>query len=243
MELESLVKSVKKFGLPVLAAGLVGYCTARYTINNLVAEAYEKEAKKFRSEFSIACNENNQPAVIPELFSKDEKFKSANLSDSVLRSKVGFRHSAEDKVYKKATPNAPDIGIFYRSLGSGYEFSVEDNGVNVYEMLVISNFTGELFPTSEVFINDYNHDSIPDYINIRDQKNNTQITIRRNTGVLGIKDSDLSFENVDEAGARQLFDLYSARYVDFKVRNGIDELILAYEPKVEIMEMTPENKQ
>ena len=240
MGLESLVKSIKKFSLPVLAAGLVGYCTARYTVNSLVADAYEKEAKKFRVEFSIVCDENNQPAIIPELFSKGEEFKSANLSDSFLRSKVGFKYSVEDKVYKKNVANAPEVGIFYVSKGSGYDFSVEANySDGVQEELVISNFTGELFPTSMIFIQDNNHDGSPDSINIRDEKNNTEITIRRGTGLLGINKDTLEFENVNGAGARKLFDLYSAKYVEFKRKNRIDEMILSYEPKVEIKEITP----
>lgn len=211
-----MVKPIAKLSFPILAAGIVGYCAAKYSVNSLVVEAYEGEAKKFRSEFIIVCNNSNEPAVIQDVFSKGENFKSANLSDSFLKSKVGFIARTENKGY-----------------GPEYEFSVEDNYTGgAYEQLIIFNWG------SMVFIEDRNHDNIPDRIRIKDNRNNTSITIRRDNGIFSKKNS-LTFENVNEIGARKLFDLYSAKYVGFKIKNRIDELILAYEPKLEIREISP----
>ena len=220
---------------------MAGYLGAAVALNkrveNLVSEAYDNEAARFRADFSISCNGNNEPAEIAGMFSRKHEFKPAKEKVSYLETKIGFRYGVDDtrcvETGKKSIVGLP-VSV---CIGAKYDFSVDRTSGDVSETLYIGNFSGDgLFPASKIFVSDTNHDGLPDRIYIMDEKNNTEISIRNRKG-------NIEYENINEQGARQLYDLYALKFNAFKIEHDIDRAILDYAPKLEITEVKPEKQE
>lgn len=229
--MNQLFQKVKAQGLAILVSGITGICVASAILyskaDDYVAEAYKAEATKFRAEFSIACSDG-YPVNIPKVFSKGESFKPKKEGRSFLKSKIGFKYEVDDTVCVKTGNLLEDC------VGRRYVFSVEEDMPNgAREDLTIYNFMRDVFPGSYVSLKDNNHDGLLDWVSIRDDVNNTSVLITRDS------DGDLEYSNLDEAAARQVYDLYSLKFHAFKAKYNIDKAILDYSPKMEIKEITP----
>ncbi len=230
--MNQLFQKVKAQGLNILVSGITGICVASAVLyskaDDYVAEAYKAEATKFRAEFSIAC-EDGHPANIHDTFSKDESFRSSKDNRSFLESKIGFKYEVDDTVCVKTGNLLEDC------VGQRYVFSVGDNimWTGAGEDLTIYNITPGRFIGSYISLKDKDHDGLLDWVSIRDYVNNTSVHITKN------RNGILEYDNLDEAAARQVYDLYTLRFKAFKRKYNIDQAILDYSPKMDIKEITP----
>ncbi|NQU98963.1 hypothetical protein HQ533_05880 [Candidatus Woesearchaeota archaeon] len=232
------MKTLYKSLILMPLALVIGYIAANITlkqrvdsrIEEIIGEFYEKEAKKFRSEFVLIGPDYE----VPDSFSVNETFQPAHPEtlDNYLLSKVGFKMEIQNLKFVERGTDMPNLGMFYDKYGTDYTFEVnnfsEDNAI---EKLIIGHYEKNL--TSVVLITDENHDEIPDRICVFDYVNNTDITITRN------RDGILEYENINEEGAKRLFDMYTYEYQTFKKEFRVDERIFEYEPKLEINQIDP----
>ena len=201
-----------------LAAGFLGGFFGRYT-DNFLHKSFVPEP-----DVSIVLLGNN--GSIPDTFSRKEKFEKVVRDDSYWSSKVGFSYTFSDTKRFSSSPS----GLFPDIFGTEYAFEVDDL-FDFCEKLTISYYAGERIDSPYVSVKDHNHDGTPDSVMLFDMINNTQISIKRNS------EGILEYENVDEEGARQLFDYYSIEFTNFKKKHGIDELIEKYAQKFEIWQV------
>lgn len=226
--------------MTILMSGVTSLVVASAVLyskaNDYVEEAYNAEAVKFRLEFITSCDEDGRPVDIPKTFSKDETFKPAKIEKSVLEQKIGFEFRADNLVCGKIE------GLWDRCVGQEYVFSVETATIgDTQENLTIYNYSGQIaissYISSYISLHDYDHNGLLDWISISDKENNTSIHITRG------RNGELEYDNINEDGAKQLYDLYTSKFNAFKTQYGIDKKILDYEPKMEIKEITLEKTE
>ncbi|MFH1072853.1 MAG: hypothetical protein V1743_05480 [Nanoarchaeota archaeon] len=239
MNLQDLCRKLAKpVAIPLIAGAIGGYIASELTSAERIRHLSEKEARKFRVEFHLSGNRDS--LHIPDTFSRNEKFMAGEpeYRPSSLDTKIGFRFEAEEVVEKKTDPSLPDIGLSSGKYGTAYAFSISKFFHDPPEQtLIISYYCGGIFGSSSVFITDKDNDLIPDLIWIHDQVNNTEIWIRRNMQDLFSAKSHLTYENINEEGAKKLFDLYTAEYLRFRETYDIEQRIHDYTPKLEIQQV------
>ncbi|MBI2105427.1 hypothetical protein HYT56_01155 [Candidatus Woesearchaeota archaeon] len=211
------LKDKLRSNLPiVLVAGFSGmlggyletHLTLERKVEKLVPEQFRRELGEFKATFNFYGNFD--PAG---LYSGNEKFAAGTIPANYWETRVGFQYRT---------------GSVEELIGTNYNFSIKSGLMRgAREILSITNYDGDILGTS-IVIYDEDHDNIPDDISIKDEKNNTEISIERN------KSGTFVFDNVDEEGARKIFDYYLMVFQQFKRDNNIDERIASWRPKLEV---------
>lgn len=228
-----ILQYARKFTMPLVVGGLAALIIYNDTkkpskkdIEQIVAELHEKEVNKFRVELHILSE--NIPVKIPDLYSKNEKFVSKNV-DSYWASKVGFRYPDEEGLVK-IKKDGKIVAIY----GTEYIYQIVDGGTIFPENLIIKNYNGGTLPSSSIFIYDDNHDNILDDIITKDAFGFTKINISRD------ENGDLTFKGInEEEGARDFLNIYTGRFLKFKIEHSIDQLIYDHPNIFEIREVKP----
>lgn len=204
-------------GAGAIIGSVLTYIAIRENIEKYVAQAYEAEAKKVRP-LSVTTTTETAPMTPQQSYAQQEEFKTDTLQGD-LASKVGFVYEVDERECQRN-----NTGIFDDSCyGTMYDFTIRKFGSDIEQYLSVAYFTGGLFHSSSVHIIDKNADNIPDYISIGESKADLTVVIARNS------EGILEYEFVDEEGAMELFDTYTALYQDFKKKENIDERIAAYQ--------------
>lgn len=218
-----LKRAAATAGLIAGAGAIIGsvltYLAIRGNIETYVAQAYEAEAKKART-LSVTMPKTT-PVMPSESYTKNEEFK-ADTPQGDLASKVGFAYEVDERECQRNNPGIFDDSCY----GTMYNFTIKKFLGDIEQHLMVTYFTGGLFHSSIVSISDKDADNIPDYISIGDGKTDLRVVIARNS------DGVLEYEFVNEQGAKELFDAYTALYQDFKKKENIDERIAAYQQRI-----------
>lgn len=204
-------------GAGAIIGSVLTYIAIKGNIETYVAEAYETELKKSRT-LSVTTTTESAPMTPQQSYAQQEEFKADTIQGD-LASKVGFAYEVDERECQRNNPGIFDDSCY----GTMYDFTIRKFGSDIEQYLLVTYFTGGLFHSSSVHIIDKNADNIPDYISIGESKADLIVVIARNN------EGILEYEFVDENGAKELFDAYTALYQDFKKKENIDERITVYQ--------------
>ncbi len=212
-----------------VCSSAVGTCvTLSRSIDDRVAAAYEQESKKYRT-LNVNITQDQNPFDVPSFFSEKEDFK-AKETKGRLAEKIGFSHHVDNTTTSMYNGIILGETVNFKQ-GEEYDFSLTDFSGETTQLLYVAYYTGHsLFPSSTVYLFDNNYDDIPDYIRLEDNREGAgpAIDINRN------KHDELEYKHISEKGAREIFDLYTAMFQEFKQREDINTRINAYIPSMVI---------
>ncbi len=207
--------NLKKFPVYILA-GLIGgsmsYGIFQNNLEKKVSKLYERESKKFRVDVDIGCTDSIFN------FSDYEKFVSGN-KDNYYSNKQGFTYVFED-IEEETRENS-----FYKNrFGQEYTYSINQNPSSPQNLRIMYF---DKHHKNSVYL-EASEDNQIEKIYMNDGKNNTDIWIRKNYF------GKFEYENVDEEGAKKLYDYFQTEFLKFKKEHELEKLIKNYEPKFEL---------
>ena len=220
------------FLLTGLIGGFVGRnCGLEQQVETLCSKYAQK--RKITMTLQVDDGQRITPLNVPALFSKYETFKAEEVSADYLRGKVGFEYEDDQTEYPHR--DSDDLHSRLLKQGTSYRYSISDGIFSeVEEKFEIENYENSfLFGTSSITVEAIKGAITEVYIH--DSTNNTSVTLTRDfAGKIEFNPSE-----IDEAGARNLFDMYSTLFYHFKQEHKIDERIAAYSPRLDITQKMP----
>jgi hypothetical protein len=210
------LKNIPIYLLSGLVGGTISYGIFNNNLEKKVSKFYEKESKKFRVDVNI---EGTDSAFN---FSDYKKFISSN-KDNYYSTKEGFIYIFED-IEKERRENS----IYENKYGQEYTYSITGNETKPQNLRI--TYYDKYYKNYASIVASENDEIINIYLS--DNENNTNVCIRKNYF------GEFEYENVDEEGAKKLYDYFQTEFLKFKKEHNLEKKIKNYQP---IFKLTKKN--